>query len=749
MASLDQESLFSLELVADSLSLAKKVPCRFPALAFRLLDFPTLIIYHIEPDLGEAIKRKIKLETNLHVPEQLTDLKDKNGVYQVKKGKSCLFKVPPNVLLSHLQNTPLYVMVIDTYPGTPKLVGNCTVPLDMTMNDVYNDIKKLGLSVPTSHGEKGTYKVFNLMGEDIGQVTFGFRILSLGVGLISHIPDTSVVKMKKTGVVKKSQSTTQAAQKPMEQEATAIILQDLETADENIQVVLSTPRPVQSMNETQTELTMQQVASTQTVHVSEVKKKKLQKEKKRINRVDTLTTLAQITPPSDDIIITNTVCPPALFYNSAADPPHIAPGLTLDDYLVHKQRERMKGESDTESIDSNETIREEDRFSDSDFKILEKPKPTVKTVSEFPPPEPKKQPKKPSKPVVSLGAMAEFPLLSALMSEIVAIHGGAAPGTSGLTAATPRQRKIQSSPSLGDASSSSASKKTLRPVSPTRTFMLRKAMATALQAKPLEQNEQITSQMEISSQQPSPEQQKEEEKQKQLQRPHSAHRPSSVKPKGSTKQRPHSAKPSKSSLAGGSSTHLLPGMTKSQRLRLSKTNPHLLEKLEREEKERVENFKAKRKAMGVGFYSIDKSVDSKHQVDKEHYDKYSRKVPKSHKHKKPPVPTPRTSVVDDQIVVREVPTVTPRKSKHEKVKEEEKYDDYYDEEYDTAPSEKENTLSSHSSPSRVIDVHLPSTQMDDTASTLDEIDRPSNRNLGKTYSSGQHSILKTLRMTIL
>ena len=111
----DEESLFSLELVVDKIGLPKIV-CRFPAVAFRLLDFPTLLIYHVEPDLAEVIRKKISKDPHYKVPQQLHELQDKRGDFPVKKGKSCLFKVPLKILQTHLLNTPLYVMIIDTYP---------------------------------------------------------------------------------------------------------------------------------------------------------------------------------------------------------------------------------------------------------------------------------------------------------------------------------------------------------------------------------------------------------------------------------------------------------------------------------------------------------------------------------------------------------------------------------------------------------------------------------------------------------
>lgn len=82
------------------------------------------------------------------------------GHFPVRKGKSCLFKVSPNLLQTHLFNAPLYVMAMDTYPEVPKLLGTCTVPLDVTMDQLYESISTTGISVPAVSGEKGTYEIF-------------------------------------------------------------------------------------------------------------------------------------------------------------------------------------------------------------------------------------------------------------------------------------------------------------------------------------------------------------------------------------------------------------------------------------------------------------------------------------------------------------------------------------------------------------------------------------------------------------
>ena len=139
-----EESLFSLELVVEKLYIPH-ITCRFPAIAFRLLDFPTIVINHVESELGKAIRRQISFDPDYQMPEQFCELKDKHGNFMVKKGKSCLFKMVAETLKNHLSNTPLYVMVIDMFPEVPKLVGNSTVPLNVLIDAICADLVRVCL----------------------------------------------------------------------------------------------------------------------------------------------------------------------------------------------------------------------------------------------------------------------------------------------------------------------------------------------------------------------------------------------------------------------------------------------------------------------------------------------------------------------------------------------------------------------------------------------------------------------------
>ena len=397
---LGQESLFSLEVVVDTLTLADKTVCRFPAVAFRLLDFPTLLVYHVEPDLGQKIKIKIDADQLYKVPNQLPELQDRHGQFVIKKGKSCLFKVSPNTMQSHLNTTPLYVMIIDTYPEVPKLVASCTVPLDACFDDVYDDICKLGISVPSAHGEKSDYNICNLMGRDIGNITLGFRLLSLGVGLLPHIPESSVAKLQKRGVVH-----TEDGAKQNGRESEHVVLYDLETAEKPIQVSIAPePRCVEDF-QVQTESNILLNAATQTLK---------KKSKKQLAKQFEITS-PYIQDEVDDFFVTNSECPPPLFFNSEKEVP-LSKTLLLSYYPMglpaHKP---VSSESDSEE----DSIRDEDIFSDSGThiepkKFFKPPKKDFTTNS---------IPKKSPAPQIE-GSISQLPILNALLQEIMCLKGG-------------------------------------------------------------------------------------------------------------------------------------------------------------------------------------------------------------------------------------------------------------------------------------------------------------------------------------
>lgn len=419
---LARKSLFSLEVFAEKLTVSPSVQCRLPALAFRLLDYPTLLIYHVEPELGETIRRKVTADPSYNIPAQFHELKDSDGNYIMKKGKSCLFKTTAASLHGHLCTTPLYIMLIDTYPDVPKLMGSFGVPLDSCMACIMRDIEQTGLGTPSTHGEKGDYDVYSMMGMQIGRVTMGFRLLSLGQGLLGHIPDRALAKAGATAAISQPQNKVKEPKtKPKELED---IMQDIEAIDKHIQVSISSAKPDTESQKVQT--------MPQTITTTQTEKRKPK---------------ARMTKPSkapgqlDDIFITNVDCPPPLFYNSKAVEPevsHFAYGLTLSDDLSAVKSDKKTyasiQQNDDDSYSDDDTIRKEDILNSSDEDIVDfKASKIYKSEESHYPPTVQSVFHRtvmrgggttigPRRHLPSAGNLACLPILTALLQEILALQ---------------------------------------------------------------------------------------------------------------------------------------------------------------------------------------------------------------------------------------------------------------------------------------------------------------------------------------
>ncbi|KAH9507201.1 hypothetical protein Btru_056612 [Bulinus truncatus] len=312
----DEVSLFSLELVIEKVYIPHS-PCRFPAIAFRLLDFPTIVIKHVEDDLAKAIRHKISFDPYYNLPEQFTELKDKHGNFMVKKGKSCLFKMSANVLKQHLSSTPLYVMVIDLFPEVPKLIGNSSIPLNSLIESICVDIIKLGPTVPSVHGDKGLFKIYNLMGKEIGYFVLGFRLLCLGHSLIPHIPESSLVHQDTNLEVRKLDqlisNITELQEEKVETTAPQILHKNSSSMTEPLREIIDRSDKEVLVNIDGFSPNHACSASTQTERKSKVIKKQQKTVSKWIRN-------AEVTKDDHDIIVNNIICPPPMFYNSEASP---------------------------------------------------------------------------------------------------------------------------------------------------------------------------------------------------------------------------------------------------------------------------------------------------------------------------------------------------------------------------------------------------------------------------------------------
>ena len=183
------ESLFSLEVIVNFLKLeatkANSSPCLLPTVAFRLLDYPIIAISLMEKFDADQLKTRLELTRPFERIEMLpcfTQLIDANGRYMFNKGKSCLFRADLSMLRGHLKNTPMYLMVLDTFYEPYKLLGTLAVPLDELIEELYeemegDEVKADNIDpLPSMKMSHGVCDVRNLMGNVIGHVSFVCRL---------------------------------------------------------------------------------------------------------------------------------------------------------------------------------------------------------------------------------------------------------------------------------------------------------------------------------------------------------------------------------------------------------------------------------------------------------------------------------------------------------------------------------------------------------------------------------------------
>ena len=535
MGSAAVESLFSLEVVVDSLAITSATcTCRLPAFAFRFLDYPTLLVTHVEAPISGAIKSKLCADPSGKVPPQLIELQDKNGRYVIKKGKSCLFRHSAEMLLKHLTSTPLYVIVTDTFTDVPRLIGNCTIPLDDAMGAIYNDICQLGITMPAVHAGKGNYNIFNLMGSKIGNISLGYRLLSLGPGLLSHIPEQAIAK-----------PVADIRSNVLGDITTSVNVDTSAAVNEHSKAKL-----VNRVKHTQTEARVHGAAETSTQ--TDVTKPFKYAHGKRAPKE-----LFVASEEPDDLFVSNTVCPPPLFYNSKAEPQHTYGGGA----------ESVDPFADDESFEEG-TIRLEDKVDESEFNVHDpcdrsnweqvfakvKQREELATVplgeDNIASATKKRAMKAGIKQPNVATNLSELPLLSALVTEIMSLQLGNNVGVSQSSerlhepVVTPRPS--HSSQSLTASSKSSSLHQQLKMHA--EEFVARMSASKNSLAATVQRSRVVPKNKSWIRQQPT--------------------------------------------VNGVCKTKLTYGMTNTQRLRLAKGNPKLLQTLEKQEQERLQRWRA-------------------------------------------------------------------------------------------------------------------------------------------------------------
>jgi len=285
------ETLFSLEVHVESVE-ELRVSCKLPALCFRLLDFPTMIIHHVSPLDAEKMRQRLRMEGRESL---LHELKDRFGNFQFHKGKSCLFKASIDTLLIQLQTVPLYAMLMDLWPKKNTLVGSTLIPLKKAIDKISADVHDKGVAVPAFFRDEGDFAVYNLMGSPIAKVRLGFRLLSLGGSLIPHIPTESLGN-RVSEKVETSEKVEQAVKGALQK-----VLPEIESKDLSAKESTSERKKIDKNGTATQKLKIQHVEVQTNIRAKTIKSSGMLDRQRRDSE--------------EDVVITNTFCPPPLYYN--------------------------------------------------------------------------------------------------------------------------------------------------------------------------------------------------------------------------------------------------------------------------------------------------------------------------------------------------------------------------------------------------------------------------------------------------
>mmetsp|Transcript_11119 Transcript_11119/g.20641 ORF Transcript_11119/g.20641 Transcript_11119/m.20641 type:complete len:675 (+) Transcript_11119:170-2194(+) len=151
-----EDDLFALQVFVERV---ESEPMPSLKVAFRLMDFPTLVI---EPSSSE----------------------------EFKSGKSCLFRISLRDAIAQLRSSPLYLMLIkEESQGRGVLVASTTLDLSGLCGLDGGDDSNIILPRPSSTWgwRPGRFPVFDLMGNRVAYIIARVRLCSFGDGLIPHL----------------------------------------------------------------------------------------------------------------------------------------------------------------------------------------------------------------------------------------------------------------------------------------------------------------------------------------------------------------------------------------------------------------------------------------------------------------------------------------------------------------------------------------------------------------------------------
>ncbi|XP_048223945.1 microtubule-associated protein 10 [Perognathus longimembris pacificus] len=161
------ERLFSLELLVDWVRLEAAPPPRAPgpALAFRLLDFPPLLV-RAPPAAAAAAARPPPA---------------RRGAIGFGRGKACVFRLRPAALRRPRLRAAL--LLPPPPPAGPGLLGTCDIPL----------------AAPAPGGRRGTFALRSPAGRRVGDLALFYRLRDLGPPGPGSAPDDGTHRPARRG----------------------------------------------------------------------------------------------------------------------------------------------------------------------------------------------------------------------------------------------------------------------------------------------------------------------------------------------------------------------------------------------------------------------------------------------------------------------------------------------------------------------------------------------------------------------
>ncbi|XP_074000410.1 microtubule-associated protein 10 [Numenius arquata] len=159
MAAEAPEGLFALELLVEAVRVAAPGPALRPAVALRLLDFPTLLL---RPAAAGPPLRP-------------------GRPFPFGRGKRCIFRWRRSSLCAALRRRPLRALLLalpaGIAPGPPRLLGSCDVSLAPAAAEL---LQRHGS--PASCGCRGRFPLRDAAGRPVGELVLGYRLTSLEAG---------------------------------------------------------------------------------------------------------------------------------------------------------------------------------------------------------------------------------------------------------------------------------------------------------------------------------------------------------------------------------------------------------------------------------------------------------------------------------------------------------------------------------------------------------------------------------------